>query len=104
MSINVSWKVIFILLLIVNIVFNIASKPWFEGALHGTVRGETTLVYFSLGTVLNIFNTCVVSFYIWKRHPQGKVKVISYIVLIFLTLRMASGLFYLFWMIIGTIR
>jgi hypothetical protein len=104
MSINVSWKVIFILLLIVNVVFYLSSKQWFEGLLSGSLRGESTLVYFSLATTFNIINTLVVSLYIWKRHPQGKAKVISYLVLIFLALRMASGIFFLFWMVIGSIR
>lgn len=99
MSINVSWKVIFILLLIINVVFNIASYQRFEAILNGSA-----IVYFSLASVLNIINTLVVSFYIWKRHPQGKIKVISYIALIFLALRMVSGIFYLFWMVIGSIR
>jgi hypothetical protein len=98
-SITISWKAIFILLLIGNVMFYVVSNAWYREIL----RGESTLVYFSLATALNIINTLVVSLYIWKRHPQGKVKIISYTALIFLALRMGSGILFLFWMVIASI-
>ena len=97
-SVNLSWKAIFILLLIINILFNVVSN-----ARYREILGSSVIVYFSLVTALNIINTLVVCLYIWKRHPQGKVKIISYTALIFLALRMGSGIFFLFWMVIASI-
>ncbi len=102
-SIITTWKTIFILLFIVHVLFYAASNVWFREIISGSAGAEATFLYFSLGTALAIIYTLVVFIYIKKRHPQGKTKVISYIALIFLSLRMAADIFFLLWMVIGAI-
>jgi hypothetical protein len=83
---DLSWKALFILLVAVNLIFF-----YYAGmALNQTAGGVSGIGMIPFVLILMTINFLTVFFYIRKQHPHGIARVISYTVLILITLYLVN--------------
>jgi hypothetical protein len=88
---NLSWKALFILIVAVNLIFFYYAGT----ALNQTAGGVSGIGILPFLFLLAVIDFLAAFFYIRKQHPHGIARVISYIVLILITLylvQMAFGI------------